>query len=219
MNTDFVNACVNDTPTQLTTLLQDAANNTIEQCSAGLFKLTESFDGSATADVLAKIELLFNHQPHIINLYNTHGCAPIHHACLAIGHSATAPATTVEFTSKTAIINKLVQLGADINLPVTNPTASLPLHLACLNQNYNIVKFLLERGVNVNAANNMNMTPVFFTLHNENIIKLLFDHHADMNHKDNNNDTPLGVWTKNLKHDDKKFDTARKMLLSCGATL
>jgi ankyrin repeat protein len=219
MSTDFVNACVSDTSDQLTTLLQDAANNTIENCSAGLFKLTESLDGSATTDVLSKIELLFNHQPHIINLYDEHGCAPIHYACLAIGHAASAPATTEEFTSKTMIINKLFQLGADINLPVTNQTASLPLHLACLNQNYNIVKFLLDHGVDVNAANNNNMTPLFFTLHNENIIKLLFDHHADMNHKDSNNDTPLGAWTKNLKQDGQQFEAAHQMLLACGATL
>lgn len=215
MSTDFVNACVTDTPAQLTTLLQDADNNTIAQCSAGLFKLIESLDGSATTDVLDKIEILFNHQPHIINLYNEYGCAPIHHACLAIGHQ---PELSSDFTAKTAIIRKLVQLGADINLPVTNQTGSLPLHLACLNQNYNMAKFLLDSGVNVNFANNNNMTPLFFTLHNEHMIKLLFDNHADINHKDSHGDTPLASWDKNLKQNGSMFEAARAMIVSCGGT-
>jgi ankyrin repeat protein len=99
-------------------------------------------------------------------------------------------------------------------------TAALTIfYFLSLNQNYNIVKFLLDHGVDVNAANNNNMTPLFFTLHNENIIKLLFDHHADMNHKDSNNDTPLGAWTKNLKQDGQQFEAAHQMLLACGATL
>jgi ankyrin repeat protein len=215
MSTDFVNACVSETPEQLTTLLQDAANNTIENCSAGLFKLTESLDGSATTDVLDKLELLFTHQPHIINLYNEHGCAPIHHACLAVGRQLEL---STDFTAKTAIIRKLAQLGADINLPVTNQTGSLPLHLSCLNQNYNITKFLLDSGVNVNAANNNKMTPLFYSLQNEHMIKLLFDNNADINHKDGHGDTPLASWDKNLKQNGTMFDTARQMIVSCGGT-
>jgi ankyrin repeat protein len=216
MSTDFVNACVSDTPAQLTTLLQDAANNTIENCSAGLFKLIESLDGSATSAVLDKIELLFTHQPHIINLYNNYGCAPIHHACLAIGHQ---PEESSDFTAKTAIITKIVQLGADINLPVTNQTGSLPIHLACLSQNYNITKYLINNGVNVNAANNNNMTPLFFTLHNEHMIKLLFDNNANINHKNGQGDTPLASWDKNLKQNGTMFDAARQMIVNCGGTL
>ena len=215
MSTDFVNACVSDTPEQLTILLQDAANNTKEQCSAGLFKLTESLDGSATSDVLDKLEILFTHQPHIINLYNEYGCAPIHHACLAIGRQLEL---STDFTAKTAIIRKLVQLGADINLPVTNHTASLPLHLSCLNQNYNIAKFLLDSGVNVNAANNNKMTPLFYSLQNEHMIKLLFDNNADINHKDGHGDTPLASWDKNLKQNGTMFEVARQMIVSCGGT-
>jgi len=216
MSTDFVNACVSNTPDQLTTMLQDVVNNTIENCSAGLLKLIESLDGSASSDVLDKMEILFNHQPHIINLYNEHGCAPIHYACLAIGHQ---PTESSDFTAKTAIITKLVQMGADINLPVNNITGSLPLHLACMNQNYNIVKFLVNSAIDVNATNNSNMTPLFFTLTNENIIKLLFDHNANVNHKNSHGDTPLAYWDKNLAQNGDMFIAARAMLVSCGATL
>ena len=112
----------------------------------------------------------------------------------------------------------MVQLGADINLPVTNHTASLPLHLSCLNQNYNIAKFLLDSGVNVNAANNNKMTPLFYSLQNEHMIKLLFDNNADINHKDGHGDTPLASWDKNLKQNGTMFEVARQMIVSCGGT-
>ena len=56
-----------------------------------------------------------------------------------------------------------------------------------------IVKYLIERGVDVNKPNFLGVTPIFVACQygNTTIVKYLMKHGADINIKSNHNETPL----------------------------
>ncbi|KAI4864994.1 ankyrin repeat-containing domain protein [Hypoxylon rubiginosum] len=76
---------------------------------------------------------------------------------------------------------------------VKDESGSTVLHLAVKNQNYEMVKLLLEYGANPNAKDNSGSTPLNYAAHGreDGIVQLLLDYWADPNNKDSTGSTPL----------------------------
>lgn len=66
------------------------------------------------------------------------------------------------------------------------------LHLACLHEHSHVAQYLLEQGVNVNAADLTDCTPLALSVRKRSDISLLLlSHGADANSADANGVTPL----------------------------
>ena len=74
-----------------------------------------------------------------------------------------------------------------------------PLHIACENDNEDIIKLLISKGVDVNAVDKDINTPLHIACTNNNfdIIKLLIDNGAKVKCQNKNNETPLHKACKN----------------------
>ncbi|KAJ6246734.1 ankyrin repeat-containing protein [Anaeramoeba flamelloides] len=95
--------------------------------------------------------------------------------------------------------------GSDLSS--TNVRGQSLLHKTC-NSNFELLDFLLERNVNLNAQNNAGQTAIHLALTNENItkeiIRKLIDRGADLNIQTLSRlETPLAVYLRNYheKHD------------------
>ncbi len=77
--------------------------------------------------------------------------------------------------------NLIDKLGVDV---VTNKSGWAPLHWACRNEKFKIVKFLIEQGADVNVkATEDGWTPLFWSYRNNSldVTKLLLENGADVN--------------------------------------
>lgn len=102
-----------------------------------------------------------------------------------------------------AINNNIIELKKNIedgvDIDVLGEYASTPLHYACREGNFEIVKFLIEEGANVNLKNNYStIYPIFDAIGSINnqkkylsIIKLLIENGADINKVDSFGNTLL----------------------------
>ena len=98
--------------------------------------------------------------------------------------------------NKTAVVNLLINHGANVHMRIASNTGCINsmLHMACKNNNpLNIVQTLLNNGVQANDTNDRNQTPLHFAsrCNNVDIMSLLIDYHADVNAVDVNGDTAL----------------------------
>ena len=93
----------------------------------------------------------------------------------------------------TCFVKCLLKKGADVNAKFNTATpASTPLHCASMDNNYELVKLLLENGADVNINNKYNETPLYCIIAycrlndrkiERKIIKLLISKGADINAK------------------------------------
>lgn len=97
------------------------------------------------------------------------------------------------FFGQLEAVKILIANHADVNQPSANDFKVTPLHSACAISNYDIAKYLLEHGANVNAKQQSGVTPLHSAAHNGQleIISLLVNFGADINAKMENGKTPL----------------------------
>jgi len=79
---------------------------------------------------------------------------------------------------------------------MTNVNGETPLHMACKFTRHNMAKVLIEKGADINKADNESNTPLLVSCHKEvDLINILFliyyliEHNTDINKANNNGDT------------------------------
>lgn len=89
----------------------------------------------------------------------------------------------------------------DINL-IEEKSGNSILHYACMFNNIELVRYLIERGADVNKMNNYNYTPLHISceLNCDEIIKLLLENSADPNILNTDNENPLMLYVKSGKN-------------------
>ncbi|CAC5357222.1 unnamed protein product [Mytilus coruscus] len=97
------------------------------------------------------------------------------------------PSLFVPFSHHSLQINKCVDLY------VKDVGGDTALHAACYNGHFEVVKLLIQIGMNVNIGNCKGQTPLLMACANGffNIAKLLIDNNANINQSDNEKFTPL----------------------------
>lgn len=93
----------------------------------------------------------------------------------------------VPFSHHSLHINKCVDLN------VKDVEGDTALHAACFNGHFEVVKLLIQIGMNVNVGNCKGQTPLLMACANGffNIAKLLINNNANINQSDNEKFTPL----------------------------
>ncbi len=116
-------------------------------------------------------------------------------------------------------IDKLISEGADIN----GIDSEFPLFYAVENNNYQAVKYLIEKGADVNRASIITIdgssVSRFTSLHlacingNKRIAELLINNRAEISAKDSNNNTPLMIATSHKRVDLVRMLIDRELLI------
>lgn len=92
-----------------------------------------------------------------------------------------------EYIDKNDLDNfkKLVEDGADIEVYNDEWNKCTPLNHACREEKVEFVKYLIEKGANVNSIGRMDMSCIFdaLTTGNLELVKILVNNGADINHK------------------------------------
>ena len=90
-------------------------------------------------------------------------------------------------------VEKLIELGANVNLQ--NDSDTTPLYIAIYCKNEQIVRLLFAAGANINSQNQSGSTLLHNAIYNEKeqIVRLLLANGADVNSKNQSGNTPLHV--------------------------
>ena len=125
------------------------------------------FDACRTGDI-PRIEELYKLQPESINSINKNGHTPLILAC---------------YRNQVLAVKKLLELGAEIDYQSGDGTALLG---ATYQNNYDVIKLLLDDGANPNISDANKETPLIMASKSDNakVIKLLLEAGADKNIKD-----------------------------------
>lgn len=115
---------------------------------------------------------------------------------------------------KGTIAKLLLNDGVPVNSAISGPCNSL-LHLATINQDVELVKLLLDKGIYINSKNTLGKTALYIAveLGNVEIVKLLLHHQADINIAAN--DSSLPIYVSNQPDKEEIF----KMLINNGANV
>lgn len=100
----------------------------------------------------------------------------------------------------------------------TNSDGDTPLHVACCRNDYDMIKFLLDKkGIHVDGKNRINgNTPLHYACYynHEHVVKLLVEqYHADVDRKNRHGETPLHYATRNGNIDIVKYLLHTKLRL------
>lgn len=87
------------------------------------------------------------------------------------------------------IVGPLIERGADIH--ATDNYGSTALHIACYEDELDVVKLLVERGADPNAKSRRNETPLHQAVFSPNILQYLIESGAEVNATNNSGETPL----------------------------
>ncbi|MGV3545831.1 MAG: ankyrin repeat domain-containing protein [Pedobacter sp.] len=114
-----------------------------------------------------EVTLLVFKNPRAVNEYSADGFTPLGLACY-FGHEE--------------IARFLVLKGAEVNLPSKNGFNVFPIHSAVANNNYGIVKMLLDAGAYPNVCQKSGVAPLHSAaqLGNIEMIILLLEHGAEV---------------------------------------
>ena len=125
--------------------------------------------------------------------------------------------TALHFASRDGLVNAakaLVESGANINEPGAGDKTS-PLVIAIANGHFDLAKYLIDKGADVNASSTDGLSPVYAAIDTQwapvawapvpdtskektsylDLMKLLVDHHADLNVK-----LTRGLWFRPADH-------------------
>jgi ankyrin repeat protein len=213
MNIDFVDTVVTCSPLELSNKLKDRTINTVRNCADALERLLRSRDGNADQIKLDKMLILINRQPTIINRYNSSGYAPIHMACL-LAPLYSYSEKMEDYLKFTTILRFIISQGANVNLEINNFLKNKPLHIGCMNQNFDIVRCLIDNNATIDITNIDYQTPLFYALQSPEIIKLLLEKSADKNHTDYYGNTVLNLWENNLSQYGDRFIESKNIILN-----
>ncbi|HEX6046247.1 MAG TPA: ankyrin repeat domain-containing protein [Pyrinomonadaceae bacterium] len=135
------------------------------------------FEAAATGRVERLRELIAG-EPSLANAYSPDGFTP-----LGFG----------VFFSQPAIVNALLESGADVNLPSRESMKVTPLASAAAAKQTEIARLLIAHGANVNARAASGHIPLHEASANGNVdlVKLLIESGADVNAKTDDGKTPL----------------------------
>ncbi len=136
------------------------------------------FEACAVGE-LVRVQELIKLQPDLINAYAPDGFQPLGLAAF-FGH--------------TALVEWLLEVGAEVNSPSRNAMRVMPLHSAVANKRTDIVRLLLDHGADVNAAQADDFTPLHEAAQNGllDVTQWLIDRGAAINPRlASNGKTPL----------------------------
>ena len=117
-------------------------------------------------------------------------------------------------------INKLIQekklnIKSFVNFYelVENSTGDSYLHLATKGNYYELVKYFIDKGSDVNKQNKEGNTPLHMAARNKNmkIIKLLLEHKAKLDIPNKNGEIPFDLFTFDMK---KKFGLETRLIIN-----
>ena len=92
------------------------------------------------------------------------------------------PLTLACFFGHYAVAEYLIQKGAKVNLPATNPTRVMPLHSAVARNDFALCQLLVQNGADVNAKQTQGVTALHSAAHRGNmeIVRLLVTNGANV---------------------------------------
>ena len=142
-----------------------------------------------------------------LNQQDSNGQTPLTIAIIRQNDRGQEPFLTYQF---------LIENGADTNLE--NGKGQTPLSLAVMNNRYDIVTYLVSKGVDINKTSGLveGLTPLFISIRNNNfeISKFLIENGADVNKSESRH----GNYPVNYAIHNADFDMI-ELLLNSGANL
>ncbi|QRM15421.1 ankyrin repeat protein [Mudlarkpox virus] len=110
-----------------------------------------------------------------VNFIDKYGRTPLHYAAVSY---------------HVKIVESLINHGS--KLLVVDNKGNTPLHYACSNYScLEIVKYFIDKGINVNTRNLLGKTPLFYAMYIPEIVSVLLHNGASVNILDYRNNTPL----------------------------
>jgi ankyrin repeat protein len=130
-----------------------------------------------------EVRRLLDAQPELLNAFAADGFQPL-------GLAA--------FFGQVAVVQLLLERGAEVNRPSRNPMRVMPLHSAAAAGHLEICRLLLEHGAQVNAAQADEFTPLHAAAQNDDVAltELLLQHGATLDAHAAGELTPLGMARK-----------------------
>ena len=131
-------------------------------------------------------DFLASEGSHLANLHSDDGFTPV---------------SLASFFDQNAIVELLLENGADPGASATNPSRVNALHAAVARENYHLCKILIEKGSDVNKVQALNVTPLHSAAKRGNIelVKLLMTNGARADIKMEDGQTALSL-AKNEGH-------------------
>lgn len=104
-------------------------------------------------------------------------------------------------------IGLLLDQGIDIHAPTHSTILESPVHLACLHRHHHLVKYLLERGANIEDKNTKgySLLTSCIKLKRRKVVRILLDYGVDLEARDATGNTPLynAIIEGNERFDDR----------------
>lgn len=143
------------------------------------------------AKILNQTSVVLKSPENDIGRLDRHGQNVLHYA-IGVGN--------MEMTQY--LINNFTEIGVN----QSNNDWLSPLHLAVMGEFVSIIKYLIEKGANINAPNSKRETPLHFAAHKNNmeIVNILLEHKVNVNVYDMEERSPLTITVLNCNEDIAK---------------
>jgi ankyrin repeat protein len=136
------------------------------------------------------LQVVFDHDPNLINLKNESGFTPLTIACyngnievatllakhadnINVNSNVGTPLMAAVFKNNIEITRMLIESGADVNIADDKGTTAL--HYGIVFKNSDLINLLVENGADINLKDNKGLSPWDYAKidNDENILKLL----------------------------------------------
>ena len=135
---------------------------------------------AAAVGALDRVRARVEADPSLVNSFSPDGFTPL---------------SLASFFGHLAVIEFLLQQGAEVNVGAKNPTTVMPLHAAAAGHHTAIAELLLAHGAQVNAQQQAGYTPLHSAANSgqEEMARLLLSQGADVAAKDDSGKTPRDI--------------------------